>query len=65
MYKYYNPNPYGKSVGDCVVRAISKATNQSWDDTYWGVCWAGFYEGNMPSGNRFWEKVDERTISLQ
>lgn len=54
MYKYYNPNPYGKSVGDCVVRAISKVTKQSWDDTYWGVCWAGFYEGNMPSGNDVW-----------
>ena len=23
-YKYYNPNPLSKSVGDCVIRAISK-----------------------------------------
>jgi hypothetical protein len=29
MYVYYNPNPYGRFVGDCVVRAVSKVTGQS------------------------------------
>ena len=23
MYRYYNPNPCGKAVGDCVIRAVS------------------------------------------
>ena len=27
MFVNYNPNPAGKSVGDCVVRAIAKLTN--------------------------------------
>lgn len=31
---YYNPNPERKLVGDCVIRAISKVTNQTWEDTY-------------------------------
>lgn len=25
MYIFYNPNPSGKMVGDCVIRGISKA----------------------------------------
>ena len=33
MYEFYNPNPLSKSVGDCVIRALSKALNKSWDDT--------------------------------
>ena len=33
MWKKYNPNPKGACVGDCTVRAISKALNQSWEDT--------------------------------
>ena len=37
MYKYYNPNPEHKLVGDCVVRAISKLTNSDWDTTYFNT----------------------------
>lgn len=31
MYKYYNANPLGRHVSDCSVRAISLATDRSWD----------------------------------
>lgn len=34
MYIYYNPNPLKLSVGDCTIRAISKVTYQTWEDTY-------------------------------
>ena len=34
MFKYYNANPLGRHVSDCSVRAISLATNQTWDQTY-------------------------------
>lgn len=34
MYKYYNANSLGNFVNDCVIRAISTATNKTWDDTY-------------------------------
>lgn len=30
-FSYFNPNPEGKQVGDCTVRAIAKATGKSWD----------------------------------
>lgn len=34
MYQYYNANPLGRHVSDCSVRAISLATEKSWDETY-------------------------------
>ena len=33
----YNANPKGWKTGDCVVRAISTATNKSWDDVFIGL----------------------------
>lgn len=54
MFVYYNPNPLGKSVGDCVIRAISKATVQTWDDVYIQISLQGFKDKNMPSANTVW-----------
>ena len=34
MWEYYNANPLGRKVNDCTVRAISLATEKSWDETY-------------------------------
>lgn len=34
MFKYYNANPRNRRVNDCTVRAISLATNRTWDATY-------------------------------
>lgn len=34
MFKYYNANPFGRLVNDCTVRAISLATERSWNETY-------------------------------
>ncbi len=34
MFQYYNANPYSRRVNDCTIRAISLATNKSWNDTY-------------------------------
>lgn len=35
MYKYFNNNPlHRRTVGDCSVRAVSKALNISWDDAH-------------------------------
>lgn len=35
MYKYFNNNPLGrKTVGDCSVRAVSKALGISWDEAH-------------------------------
>ena len=44
-YAYYNENPLGKSTGDCVIRAISKALGKTWDEVYVGLCLEGFLNG--------------------
>lgn len=33
----YNANPKNKKTGDCVIRAICTALNESWVDTYKGM----------------------------
>ena len=33
----YNANPKYKKTGDCVIRAICTALNESWADTYKGM----------------------------
>ena len=57
MYIYYNPNPMGKRVGDCSVRAISKALNVSWDDAYIVISEQGYKLGDMPSADYVWGSV--------
>lgn len=51
---FYNSNPYKILVGDCVVRGISNLEDQSWDDTYWGLCIQGYIDKDMPSSNSVW-----------
>ena len=33
-YIYENPNPMGKRVGDCAIRAIAIAEGLTWDEAY-------------------------------
>ena len=54
MYVSYNANPDGNRVGDCTIRAISKALNQSWETTYAGIAVEGMRLFNMPSANSVW-----------
>ncbi len=54
MFQFYNPNPLGKLTGDCVIRAISKATNQDWDKTFIELCLQSFMMKDMPSSNSVW-----------
>ena len=54
MYIKCNPNPLGKTVGDCVVRALAIATDRSWKNTYRELCDYGEIECDMPSSNPVW-----------
>lgn len=51
MFVYFNPNPSNQKVGDCVVRAISKATGNDWEKTYIDICCEGLKYYDMPSSN--------------
>lgn len=57
MYVEYNPNPVGRSVGDCAVRAIAKALDVDWESAYAVIALNGFLMGDMPSSNSVWGAV--------
>ena len=54
MYCEYNPNPEGKRVGDCVIRAIAKAMNMSWDAAYASIALQGYLMKDIMSSNAVW-----------
>ena len=53
-FKFFNPNPAGRFVGDCTIRAICKLTDQDWDSVYVATSLEGFIKKDMPSGNSTW-----------
>lgn len=57
MFKKYNPNPVGRIVGDCSVRAVSKALDTDWESAYWEIAEAGYKMGDMPSSDGVWGAV--------
>lgn len=54
MWVECNPNPLGKQTGDCVIRAIAIATDQSWRETYRDLCRMGEIMGDLPNSNAVW-----------
>lgn len=50
----YNANPKQAHVGDCVVRALAKATGQSWQKVFAGLAAEAFEQADMPSANHVW-----------
>ena len=57
MYKYYNPNPVSRSVGDCAVRAVARALGIDWSASYARIASNGYLMGDMPSSNAVWGAV--------
>ena len=56
-YEYFNPNPAGRRVGDCAVRAVAKALNIDWETSYSLIAKNGFYMCDMPSSDSVWGVV--------
>lgn len=57
MWKYWNPNPCGKTVGDCPVRALTAALGLTWYQAYDLLCAAGRAMCDMPSSDALWGRV--------
>lgn len=55
-YIRFNPNPNRIQVGDCVIRALSLATNSDWESTYVKLVVYGYRMADMPSSNHVWGK---------
>lgn len=56
-WNQYNPNPAGRSVGDCAVRAVAVALETDWETAYAMIAKAGYLMGDMPSSNAVWGAV--------
>ncbi len=57
MWIEYQPNPAGRRVGDCAVRAIAKALDVDWETAYIMIASAGFAMADMPSSDSVWGAV--------
>jgi hypothetical protein len=56
-YQNYNPNPMRSRVGDCTVRALSKALGLEWDDAFAVLVAEAFRVKDMPSADAVWGAV--------
>lgn len=54
MFIEYNVNPENKAVGDCVIRALTKALSMTWEEVYLALCLQGYKMCDMPSSNAVW-----------
>lgn len=55
----YNANPKTDKAGDCVIRAIATATEQSWEDVYIKLTEIGLKMKRMPNDRKVWKKYLE------
>ena len=53
-YVEFSNNPVGRMVGDCSVRAISKALDLGWEAAYIALVINGLQMGDMPSSDSVW-----------
>lgn len=51
MWIKYNPNPAGRFVGDCAVRAVAAALGIDWEEAYELISDAAFRMADMPSSD--------------
>ena len=57
VWQRYNPNPAGRMVGDCAVRAVAKALDTDWETAYSLIAANGYAMGDMPSSDSVWGAV--------
>lgn len=57
MWIKYNPNPTGRNVGDCAVRAVAKALKTDWEDAYSMIAANGYAMGDVPTSDSVWGAV--------
>lgn len=56
-FSHYNPNPCGRTVGDCSVRAISKALNMDWGEAFSLLSSFAYSMCDMPNADSVWGAV--------
>lgn len=54
LYVYENLNPQGKNVGDCAIRAVAKATGQTWIQAYMALYVHGLQLADLANSDAVW-----------
>lgn len=57
MWQSFNPNPQGRRVGDCAVRAVAVALGESWDEAFYELVAQAQAMADMPSSDAVWGAV--------
>ena len=57
MWIDYNPNPTGRRVEDCAIRAVAKALNTDWETAFALIASAAYGMGDMMHSNSVWGAV--------
>ena len=57
MWISWNPNPCGRNVGDCAIRAVAKALDVDWETAYAMIVSTGYSMCDMPSSDSVWGAV--------
>lgn len=53
-YIEFNNNPVGRRVGDCAVRAVSKALDITWETAYISLALNGLQMGDVMNADSVW-----------
>ena len=56
-YVEFNPNPTGRRVGDCAVRAIAAALDISWEEAFALLAVNAYQMGDVISADSVWGSV--------
>ena len=59
-FHFYNANPHNKLAGDCVIRALCTALNQSWEQTLRELTEVGLKYGYVPNDKACYAKYLEK-----
>jgi hypothetical protein len=56
MFIKFSNNPCGRNgVGDCVLRALGRVLEKSWNEVYWDLCFYGAYMCDWGNSNAVWD----------
>lgn len=56
-FQLFNPNPKGRKLGDCAVRAVAKALDVDWYEAFALLSVEGLNQCDLPSANAVWGTV--------
>lgn len=55
MWVYYNPNPRGRVVDDCVIRAVAKALKMNWYEAFDELSKEAKFQADRLDANSVWD----------